>query len=149
MHPRPASRVFSGLPLAISSTPLTTNPPYFHWAPNLFSWHLTVIPLGSCSLALFCDSESCLVATCCHLLILPVWQLQVSIHNPCFIQYSFSPSSISSVTWMSYQNAVAYQHFQFGWGGNCSFFKVQLHVAEKQQASAWSLLGTSGKAKFF
>ena len=50
---------------------------------------------------------------------------------------------------MAYQNMLSlHQHFLLG-SGTCSYHYVQSHVAEKQQASALSLLAIYGTVKFY
>ena len=107
----------------------TTNNQYFvsSLVMQLLGGHLTKIPLGSCSLGTVLWFSITMVATRCHLLIPPTWQLHASFYNLIFELWYILPRHWL-YNWMTYQNTMAFHwHFLSGSGDNCSFYWVQ-HV---------------------
>jgi hypothetical protein len=83
------------------------------------------------------------MATCCHLLIPPAWQVHASSHNQMLDSPQILPHHHWQSNWMAYQNTVAFhQHCVFDPRG------FQLHFAEKQQDSRRCLLAIFGKVRF-
>lgn len=94
---------------------------------------------------MLCDSKSCIMVTCHHLLIRQHYCCSHLLITWCFLSTQILPHHHQQYYFMAYWSSLVFcWHFQFG-SWSC---QVQSHVTDSLQASSGSLLEIAGKVKF-